>query len=125
MDPLAAFYILEGLTMDVVGAILIVSGILSFEIQWTPKLRDAAKKPIDLFKEIMDLAESEDLAGSAKEIKEKNTRFKIASQAYLNAFNSAREKQKSKFTKNRAISGLSFLIGGFLLQGIGVVIQLF
>jgi len=38
MEPLAGFYILLGLSFDVVGAYLLVSIIISFKSSWTPEL---------------------------------------------------------------------------------------
>lgn len=132
MEPLTAFFILEGLTFDIIGAILIVSGIISFKIKYTKNVNKfmrnvAAPLILDYFRfhkikegylDIKEITKHADISPN----KTKNN-LDFSSFDTSNLERDLNEQEKD-FSINRAYSGLSFLIGGFLLQGIGVITQL-
>lgn len=127
MEPLIAYFILQGLTFDIIGAILLVSIILSFKSTWTPDLILSHKNWIESAGEIRFTAE--EIAGTftkerLTEISKSNEKILKASKGYRETLKKEIEKQLKEFSKKRAWAGLSFLIGGFLLQGIGVYLQL-
>lgn len=143
MEPLTGFFILEGLTFDIIGVVLIVTGIFDFKqdnklesnavvadqiraifklIHGNLKGSQFTSEDVgDLFKEIPGFLKKNDMTF-------KDILYETALDEELHKSNMLFLKkdyyETRKFSQNRAISGLSFLIGGFLLQGIGIINQL-
>lgn len=164
MEPLTAFFILEGLLFDAIGAIFVVSGILdnlkiedfpeilrtnkniNFGKNLTKKLKNVAKEKMDIIKEkddellrISKFVEENDLDYKSEYDVEEGkiyveklklnfenilesmvieTKFQIIG-SFLLGLN-----ERTKHNVKKVRIGLPFLIGGFLLQGIGVITQL-
>lgn len=131
MESLVAFFILQGLTFDVIGAILVVTSILTFRPKDTQSyLEHNAGLLVWLFKNLVKYGEVNDntldVQATIKNIRQASSDhfFKDELLYHGTLLNLEIENQTKEFTKNRAYSGLSFLVGGFLLQGIGVIFQL-
>lgn len=134
MESLTAFFILEGLTFDMIGAYLIVTSVFPRKIIITPQYAKLFAEfmfgnALPIYFKIMknqnnDLTWGENkdkinkLIDDDPKIKELKAKFEIE-------VSEEKEKQQKELTVNRAYGGLSFLIAGFLLQGIGIVTQLF
>lgn len=129
MEPLVGFYILLGLFFDIIGAFLIVSNIITFRSSWTPELLKINSEWLAQYRKFLPTMSQIIIADNDKEalkkFQEENKDLLKASNDYNEKLGKEIEKQRKDFSKNRAYSGLSFLIGGFSLQGLGVVIQLF
>jgi len=129
MEPLVGFYILLGLFFDIIGAFLIVSNIITFRSSWTPELLKINSEWLAQYRKFLptmsQIIISDNEKEALKKFQEENKDLLKASNDYNEKLGKEIEKQRKDFSKNRAYSGLSYLIGGFLLQGIGVVIQLF
>lgn len=129
MEPLVGFYILLGLFFDIIGAFLIVSNIITFRSSWTPELLKINSEWLAQYRKFLPTMSQIIIADNEKEslkkFQEENKDLLKASNDYNEKLGKEIEKQRKDFSKNRAYSGLSFLIGGFLLQGLGVVVQLF
>lgn len=110
IEPLSAFFILEGFGFEIVGVILLAQGISDFFFKVTyPK--NEGKIEIEETKEgFMTLnVHSKD-------------RERIEDLVHFRAF------KNSKLLKryaNRSSQALPFLVGGFILQAIGIISQLF
>lgn len=145
IEPLSAFYILEGLLFDAIGAIFIVSGILNRGTKldfFISELRDEIKELrseswglMNIQKSIMDARKNnepqfviDNLNYELQEFEEKSLDVKITWYEVLSiqihniliGF-----LAESKTDQSRVRIGLPFLLGGFTLQGIGVITQLY
>lgn len=129
LEPISGFFILLGLSFDIVGAFLIASAIIAFKSTWTPfliKQREAWKNIVNPF-----IPTSQEIGSNIfskerlEEMRETNLLIKKASVEFSKELQLDITKQEKKFTKKRTRLGLPFLIGGFLLQGIGTIFQLF
>ncbi len=129
IEPLTSFYILLGLTFDIIGAYLLVSIIISFKSSWTPELLRIHNEWLTKYREFLPKMSQIIIANGEKEawtqFREENEEIITASKEYNEKLSKEITKQGKKFSKNRAYSGLACLIGGFSLQGLGVIIQLF
>ena len=129
MEPIAGFYILMGLLFDVIGAILIASTVIAYKTNWTPLLLEQNKRFTDFAIRFIPTPQEIGSGIFSKErlleMKENNEKVDKSAKDYERKLDKEIKKQEKEFSKNRAFSGLSFFIGGFSLQGIGVVIQLF
>ena len=130
MDPLAGLFVLWGLAFDVIGVILLVSIIISIKADWTPELLELKKKMGDIANHMV-LPTSQEIGSNTftkerlLEIKESHEQTRIKLIDLEGKLMKGIAKREKELSKSRAFSGLAFLIGGFLLQAIGVVIQLF
>lgn len=132
MDPLAGFFVLFGLIFDVVGAILIISPIIFFKSNWNREMLEMKK---DFFKEKMGALTQLSQIVIATDKAEANKQFLLENKEAIEKLRREAEKyqkqltkdidiQKKDYTERRARSGLACLVGGFAMQGGGVVIQL-
>ncbi len=144
MEPLTGFFILEGLLFDIIGAYFVVSGLLNGDNKLNFLLSDLRDRTIRLQEESMHLATMykeyfeayrqkkpqfiiDNLRSKLEEFGEQSESDKLEHLEIttINTHNILlqiiSEKQIDKLQVSR---GLPFLIGGFLLQGIGVVLQL-
>ena len=129
VEPIAGFYILLGLFFDIIGAYLLVSIIVSFKSRWTSDLlktqadfTSQCEKIIPILSQIeKDYNEKEAL----KKLQADNKNLLKTGKNFHKKLDKEIKKQQKSFSENRAYSGLSFLIGGFVLQGIGIAFQLF
>ena len=147
IEPLPAFFILEGIAIDVIGTILLAKGIfaepdLSNESQLAVTQRevDELHESTDLIELKMDKINKKMFSGRGdnnpnmklfkkwqeyadrythqyEKLSNKTNQFFMESLLFSNAI-----KHENVLLKTR--SAFPFLIGGFLLQGIGVIAQL-
>jgi len=133
LEPLTGFFILEGILFDIIGAYLIVSAIFSFR----PNIKSESFKEyfLPVFTQILKKSLEDSEIGHYKTMNRNSFFKKIGLQLsednefkeslrYMDIYKKDLEIEIREFTTKRAFSGLSFLIGGFLLQGIGVINQL-
>jgi hypothetical protein len=128
MEPLSVFFILEGLTFDIIGAILVISGILNFKLKNTEPIKNLIsnflipvlneyykvhpiKEGYQDINEVLKFTDKADFSSTLPRIDVPGIQIEL-------------QKQEQDHTMNKAYSGLPFLIGGFVLQGIGTVTQL-
>lgn len=139
VEPLTAFFFLEGLTFDIIGAYIIVTGLFGFRKPIPDVDSEYYSANLEGFKETMkkvkllrkDVENHPDTPNSRlalKEIYKLKLQMVHTSITAMDLFNldlriTENEKQHES-ARNKGIRGLPLLIGGFLLQGIGVVLQL-
>jgi len=137
MEPLTGFFILEGLLFDIIDAIFIISGIVF------PK--GVSFKPTNLDKQVLQQLNKIKFDLSIYESDVSHyTHFKNDEFTHQEFHDEATPEMTIKLNehivqllvylveqsaeknnnKNKVLQGLPFLIGGFLLQGIGVINQL-
>lgn len=146
IEPLPAFFILEGIAFDMIGAYLVVSGVFKLNYNMSQELNDIEsiivikETKIDFLKQKRDLIreeifeknlsynQNEKLQLKLQDLQKKINDSMLELEPLLSKMrylmNIDYLKMKDKQTNEKAIKGLFFLIGGFLLQGIGVIIQL-
>lgn len=139
MEPLTGFFILEGLTFDIIGAYLIVTGLFHVgKFQFFDKdHQEYLNEVIEIIKQVYEIDKSitsfygklsleysiaKDHLIRRKEVLE--DQLKIATDK--ENLNYKIEKNHAQLEKSLSfgIKGLPFLMGGFILQGIGVITQL-
>lgn len=140
MEPLTAFFILEGLAFDIIGAYIIVTGLFKIKkLKYSEYLSGLQKKLDNVntgIKTIEKLLRPENFEKLENETSPKMERkLSSAIKHSINEKNNIegeidlteridKNLQQDEHTLTRGIRGLPFLIGGFLLQGIGVITQL-
>ncbi len=133
MESLTGFFILEGLLFDIIGAYLVVSSIFTFKPNTSSQVYGEHFLPLFLpivkawiqhpnFVNTKNFDMDIIIKNIAEELSESDY-FK-ESLYHIDIYKNELETEEKDFTENRAYSGLSFLVGGFTLQGIGVIIQL-
>ncbi len=145
MEPLAGFFILEGLTFDIIGAILIIRGLKEFFIDdnsdneilskiskaqhYIGELSYGEKKLKNILKsEIMDIPQKQGqlkiIEQELKTVKDVKERTSIYCMLLYNSFEFLELSKKNDNIFLKSLQGLPFLVGGFMLQTIGVINQL-
>lgn len=136
MEPLTGFFILEGILFDVLGAIFIVKGlypinltkidsVIEIKEDFGNNIYHISNLNIKLKKLIHNNGHEDDilkLNNSIEIAKIKLDQFGKAIPTQIRSLEIAAQHERSL---DYAIRGLSCLLGGFLLNGIGVVTQLF
>ncbi len=129
IDSLAVFYILLGLTFDIIGALFIISPIIAFKSKWTPELITLQSKwqtkLNEYLPELQKMFNPDKDEDAYQQFGKVNADFLKDSTMHRDNMNEIISGQKDEDAKGNAYSGISCLIGGFLLQGLGVVVQLF
>jgi len=137
MEPLTGFFILEGLLFDIIGAVFIVTGIVFPQKQFqdiTPTIMEEETNirlldiQIELFhyqKSLKNQILNSKLTSSHYDDKIITNMLEKLSKhiAYLIIY-SVRSLAEKHQNQIKIVQGLPFLIGGFILQGIGVITQL-
>jgi len=144
LEPLTGFFILEGLTFDIIGAYLVISGLLKTDFLLMEKLSDLKKvikeltkqnmKMTQLYQESIEILDktissfsidqhTKELEKAHKNSNEMKLNILEITVEYVHNF-LAEVMHEKQYDKLRVRSGLPFLIGGFILQGIGVINQL-
>lgn len=136
MEPLTGFFILEGLTFDVIGAIFIVRGLFPinpYELKNVKEIEEDFREGLHRVQNLSNTLKQLKLddgtfAKSRDELihlidffKKENAQLGKAIPTQIRSLGSAAQHERSL---DYAIRGLSCLLGGFTLQGIGVVFQL-
>ena len=135
MEPLTGFFILEGLVFDVIGAIFIVKGLMPINPDNLKSVKeineDFSKKNhhiSDLYIKVKKLIlddESDDRITFLNDLilllRKERDQLRKAIPTQIRSLGSVFQYERSL---DYAIRGLFCLVGGFLLQGIGVVLQL-
>ncbi len=143
LEPLTAFFILEGLAFDIIGAIFIIRGLFDFnkddKLETNAVLANRIRAIFKLMRGNSKALEPtpEELVNNLMKLPEflKKTNMTMKNVFYETDIDEDLHKSQmmflkkdyyetKKFSQNSVISGLSFLVGGFLLQGIGVITQL-
>lgn len=135
IEPLTAFFFLEGLTFDIIGAILIVKGLYPFPY----KLGDILEIGKDLDEENRLLIDVRERI-TKLDVNDPHYRISLGNlnRTYLEHARNIRTltkttpikfrvhtlQERENYSLDKAKQGLPFLVGGFLLQGIGVILQL-
>lgn len=137
MEPLTGFFILEGLIFDVIGAIIIVRGLKQINPYDLKRVKELQSIFINSQGEVMNLgakirklrrinlASDEDFYLLEKALLEKQGDHQTLGKALPTQQRSLVSVAQHEYSLIEAIKGLPFLIGGFSLQAVGVVIQLF
>lgn len=131
MEPLTGFFILEGLTFDIIGVYLIVTGLFELKkIQLSEEHRDYWKLLKERLIEIPNQKE-----GYANMVVRPDYFQKISKKSQFEydtleaiedlSYKTDRNYQQNIQGLNKGRTGLPFLVGGFLLQAIAVITQLF
>ena len=141
MEPITTFFIFEGITFGIIGSILIVQGLF---FRNDPEYVTKVKKIIEELKNNEEVGKSvskniEDFNNFEHKSKLEETisllltdvdNLGIRHNQILKSVGSffkyildTNEISEHKSQQN-ALRGLPFLLGGFLLQGIGVITQL-
>ena len=132
MEPLAIFFILTGLGLDVIGAILIVSTVFTFKLKWTSELKNLAKPTVEsaidalghLKKNLPPILEGD----RKKALEFRNTTLKDIQkiETPLKGYKELLEKEKISqsiaHTKKYSVIGLLVLITGFVMQTVGILL---
>ena len=136
MEPLSAFFFLEGIVFDMIGAIFIVRGLIPinpYELKNVKEIQEDFSKGlryiIKLSNEVKQLKSTDDhvemrhdnLMGIIKICQKESEQLGKAIPTQIRSLGSVAQHNRSL---NYAIRGLSCLLGGFLLQAIAVVTQL-
>jgi len=132
MEPLTAFFILEGFLFEGIGIILIANSVF-YTVKWTSEFQEALDTAkyfrSSLFK-IKEMVEkfTGDITKLAPILNEIEPKLHNASQNALNE-NQKRvdkeiKKQKKNNQENKVIQGTAFLLGGLILQAISILPQL-
>ncbi len=132
MESLTTFFILEGLFFQAIGSILVVSGIFNIRIDLRKRTRNSFNEFNENTKNMNAIMDKliQKTNNNTITIEDKITAlFKITqyitkSQKTTGYLLSDTQTSQTKKSQLRGQQGLYFLLGGLLLQGIGVINQL-
>lgn len=146
MEPLTGFFILEGLVFDIIGAYLIIRGLEKISIIDDPLFISATNRVNEKESHLERMIILRDnmrntlvskfpsheientlqgrLSISDAEIHEIRKELETMKSNVISTITSLKIFRQHKQALARGLQGLPFLIGGFLLQGIGVINQL-
>lgn len=145
IEPLYAFFLLEGILFGAIGGTLIVNGLLNFDNKLSihtsvlqeeiKKLQEESGYVLSLYKKLIESHKKKEtkfitdqLRFELKEFEEESISIRlqqleiISIHTYNSLIGFLTEKQ---IDQRQVRMGLPFLIGGFLLQAIGVIVQLY
>ena len=111
MEPLTAFFILEGLGFEIVGVILLAQGISDFYFKISYQNNN---ENVTVEEENGCISITVDSVDTL----ETNLSNEITN------FETIKNSKLLRRYRNRSSQALPFLVGGFILQGIGVITQL-
>jgi len=148
MEPLTGFFILEGLLFEVIVIILIVRDISPFHYSYSKEIIKRVKKHTEIMNErhekpkpsLINFDDYDSLKSPVtwfdftefyKEFQQ--FKIKITEESIWNMgvvitrfdYEIDKEMKKNNHIQRSALPKLSFLVGALLLQGIGIINQLF
>ena len=134
IEPLVAFFFLEGLLFDIIGAIIIVRGLYPIKFNQIEKIQDVNEifkvEQYILTDLIMNKKEAirqehyEALEDISSLILRQQVNLENLGKLIPTIIRSIGNYEQHKYSLSNAIRGLPLLIGGFILQGIAVILQL-
>jgi len=143
MEPLTAFFILEGLTFDIIGAFLVVTGLFKSpfyfprreganelnneELQLQSLIhyrRELSRKEVNTLNYEEQQSIHRHLLDLDKQVEKSRAQFEQNQKHFSTNYNIISSMEQHMFALHRGLKGLPFLIGGFVLQAMGVVTQL-